>query len=593
MKQLNIKDTILKATIIFLPFIYSSQLYNHFSYPKVVFLLLSITILIILISIKESKISIPKIYQSFSLYFLLYLLAWLIWTALSLDFSRSMLWSLWRSGWLISIFISFCFWIIIISSTKREDRFKLFRLVHIPISLLAIIAIIQKYFSLKWSFILSYSIDWRSWSTVWQYNLFWAFLLFWLLSTILDFYHKKSTKAINAISLMIILIWIHTSWSRAALVMAILLLIFASSFLIRKKLQKIISTCILAIAIILIAIYSSRFAISEENMASLKSRELLAKNSIMVYIELPLSNKIFWNWFDSQQDVITKNLKWNIYAYEKIWSVPDKAHNIILDTLIETWLFWLFAIMMMTASLISIIIMRKIDSPWIIIIFTISIIALSWIFSFYNLTIVIYMLFCISLIPVQENEIIKIPKLYVYSSLVISIFFILIINNDIRNQLEYSEIKKCDSCIDEKIKFIWLSDRSELRAELLDWFTQKQLNISTNYISEIYFKRNDYLTKISALRFLINSSLNNSTKISLINDFLAKYPFNAEVILQAYKITKNDEYGIKETFRKRLSETLPKFITKNGLNISKFEKKKQDDLLNYLQIDSNMLNGSK
>ncbi len=364
------------------------------------------------------------------------------------------------------------------------------------------------------------------------------------------------------------------------------------SYLYYTKIQGI-KRYILIISVIIITIlswvlYYNRLKVNQENIWSVKSRIMLFDYWLNTIKDSNISSLIFWNWIESQRDLLIKYLKPDIYLYEKVGFLPDKVHNIIIDSIIEYWLVWTFIYLLIFLILPFILFYRKkdknnIDKISIFIIISIFI----WNLVGFNYPIILFInLFFVLYFTIDNNKIWLNRTLLKYIFFIITpVVFSITIGYVNEINLNY-KVNRFQNNLDYQ-KFIINSKNEEIKQKIyLDLF--KINNYLIEWLLKDFEKSNDQLSLHYALFYYVNNENKNIEKIKeLTNKLLSVYPYNIYwlKILSDICFYESNYECFKDANNKVFS-SIPKIMYQSNDKLTNFENRKKTALLDFMWINN-------
>lgn len=589
---------IIKILIFIIPFVFYWKFYNIFSYPK--WILLNITSIVLLFLFaydlykKEGNIILNKKLYKMSFFILMLLLISLLSCFVWWNPIEGILWSLSRSfGWINYLWIAVIAFIghIYLKKTDIEKVFWYWMYIGI---LLVVIWIIQKYEFLPQNWIISKVIDSRVSATIWQYNMYWISLIFWMIWSIY-ISNKKINWYFLAIINIFLLYWIYLSWSRIAVIIALILILFYIILNIGSIIHRIILISIFTIISISGFIFLDRFELNDSNIASIKSRITLNKIWTEAFIDQQLKFQLIWNWIDSTSDILIKKMSPKLYKYEKIWFLPDKVHNIFLDLLLEIWIIWTLLVVSIFIYILKQILKYKHSVKSKTLAFWLILILSSWLFSFFNLIILLYISLTIIYFFEEKDYVIKIShqKLILLAIILISAIWTCIYYIDINEGIWYKKLKKWIHNNEEILDFVEYSLRSKYRWELIKSKKNELKVLSSNEyqkLEELYKSEKSYIPKYFLLSVLNSLSISNDKKIKNIKIFLFNYPNDMVNLIRLWTLyDKSGQYKNSQIVYKKILQLLPDIIFIPDNELSPYYKKKKNDILSWYWNISNIL----
>jgi len=575
-------NIILKGTLLLFPLIHISWLYNLFSLPKIFFLSLALIFILLLIIINNKiKIKVSKIHIYFYLWILLFLLILFIWLLNSPDLYVSLNGSIDRYYWLYSYIIVFIYILLILFNSNNKDIIQYLKIISIGGFIVALIWII---FYIFW-------IDYehRNISTIWQYNVLWIYLIPPLLLSLYFFINNKIKKYL--LFSIIILFSIILTKSRIALWISILSLIYIffiyyGNLKIKYKIIPLLSIGILFI--IILWLYSDRLKLNDSNLASIDSRKILYSYSFDIIKESNYNKLFFWNSLESQKILIYKKIKPELYLFEKVWDIPDRAHNIILDWLIEYWILWFIMFIFLTLLIpIYLFILSKnktfLDKIILLCIITIFIWNLVW-FN-YPIILIINLIFSIYFI-IKYSKLDK-NKKYINIKLLFLLFLLIVtfISYSFYKEILLNyKIKNLDN--NEYISDILKSNNNYFKINLLLYSLDTNKNELSNKIIDMLYNTNNPLFLEYILSYYLSPNNQDLKKLNYISNKLLnidKYNITAMLVKSEICYLNKDINCYKEV-NDNLIELLPNIIKNDYNTLTRFQLIKKKKFLKYYWI---------
>ena len=275
--------------------------------------------------------------------------------------------------WLIFYLLIIVHFIIILHLFRDKNSINYFFIITKIITLIIVILAILQLFNID-PFV---NIDnqeylFRVYSTIWQPNFLWQFLIFPFFIVLFSLIKPSSTSKykhflINWLLLAWIVTVIYLTKNRATyLAISASTLIYFLFFSQIKSFHKKLSLT----SFIIIAI--TAFNIIWINLRSLYSRSFLVDASAQM---MNYKNILFWNGLNSFYQKFVEIMPSRVFEYEKFYTTPVHPHNEMIESLVEKWLLWL-ALYLIPILVISNYISKKPkDTP--------SLIALFWLLAYY------------------------------------------------------------------------------------------------------------------------------------------------------------------------------------------------------------------
>ncbi len=571
----------LKGTLLVFPFVMWTGTYNPFTLPKILIIwFLSILLCFFwFFSITKKNLEINKtLYFLFGLLFVFTIIIWIsclfspdIWRALVGSGERAM-----GLAWYV-------FFIIIFSTLLLEKKttYKLIEFLPIIGWILAIIGIIQ----VLWNF---GNIDGRPFGTIWQYNIFWVFLLIPFFLSI-EKIQSSSRKTWFSILLVLIFVAIILSWSRAAflgLVWGGFLLFLLSSIQKKWKFFGIIAS----LSIISLLPFFQRYTLSEVNLASLYSRKEIIWYWLQAIQENSFGKNLFWGGPESQKFDLTKQYSNKILAYEKPGELPDRVHNPLLDIWLEFWFLWLLCfvgIFYITPIILwkNITEKKSLDTTIFVGILAIHIASF---FGFYGPTVFILLAIAMSYLY-QRQEISQsffIPKFFSVGILLVwflssSLLTICILkeSSDQQKLIENENIK-----LPVSIEEIQSYAREEFQARrAITALSNNSLDTESYNILQKNWSHSPYQLSRHILLLLAQQKQEGQTQLlSKIDAILKIFPKNMPILLLKWDILEKQRNSNEAKItRQILLDDLPDFMSRRAPE-NDYEQRKKDGIFKFI-----------
>ncbi len=300
----------------------------NYEFTKVIYFNILSSIIISLFSIyifiNKKKIIIPKL-------IFLIILSFSISTYFSISPYISFIWNTTKAHSFIMYLNLIWLYLILLNSPKKEVK-KILKYSIIWLILSSIIAIWQLYFPSFNYWNLSNRALWTFWHP--------DYLALYLLIFIPLLY--KNTFNINKdLNYIITILTITTLLLTKSLTAIIILTIYTLYFIIQninKKYKNTILywTIIFSILVIFLIFYNFGFS----KLHSFLSRFFIWTTVINISFE-NIKTILIWHWFETLNLVFDKNKSPFLYIFENIWFTADRAHNIILQFLYNSWILGL------------------------------------------------------------------------------------------------------------------------------------------------------------------------------------------------------------------------------------------------------------
>jgi putative inorganic carbon (HCO3(-)) transporter len=365
-----INDYFIWGIIFFTPLIFAWErnMQNVFELNKLTFFRLVLYILIFLIVIeifflgyKKNKNFIIGLLFSFGLF-----LAFLLSTFLGANSEIAFWGNYYRQQGFFSFIHYLLFSLIVLykidSFQKIKSALKVVIFSSFFCCLYGVFQMIGWFDFLKWN--NGIMTSGRIFSSFGQPNFFGHYLIFIIPLTIYFFFFSKKIilKAIYAGIFFLQLFCLIFTYSRSAWLGFIFILFVTSCFLLFYFWKKIKFKKVILVAIVAFLFFTGFFifnlgkegannnevsfkerikSISDLNYGSNKIRLIFWQASIKEFFNAPLKNKIFGYGLDTGQYVFAKHYELDWGVYEKPNMIPDRAHNLIFDTILQIGLFGL------------------------------------------------------------------------------------------------------------------------------------------------------------------------------------------------------------------------------------------------------------
>lgn len=568
-------EYILKGTFLMFPLIHYFWIYNIFSLPKVIFLWVAILLIIFFWFKKINKISLSKNQIIFYLFWIFFIILLLFWLLNSNDIYSSFYGTIDRYFWFITYFLVFTYIFLLDIFSDKKDFNTYLKLILVSWFLVSVFWVLYYFFWLHY--------ESRIIATIWQYNVLWVYLISSLILSLYFFIKEKHKKYL--FFFFVIFIAIFLTKSRVAFLLSFLWILWVV-FLLFKSFSKKIKIIILLSVSLFLLLFSilnyNRLSINEENISSLKSRAIMLDYWVSAIKDMNLKEIIFWYWLESQKDILLKYISSKIYEYEKVWELPDRVHNFLLDSIIEYWFFWSFLFIFLTL-IFPIILFFKLKNKTDldrIIIFLIILIFLWNLVWFNHFCILFLNLFFVIYLLKDNQGIFKINKiLLVFLWFITSIFLLFLWKELILNY----KILHFENNIKNQ-EFILNSKNEIFKQKLFMYFLQNQ-DRSLFQLLEEFKKSNNHLSLNYALFYYVN----NNKDISIIKEITTKllqiYPNNnyALNILKDLCFFEKDKKCFEET-HKKIFDSFPKILFLDDEKLNDFQKRKKYKLFEFLGV---------
>lgn len=220
------------------------------------------------------------------------------------------------------IFILNLIWIfIVLSNKKKEELNKFLKVFLLSLFVVCVIWIREYYFpSLNYEGQLNKAV-----SSLWN-SQFLALSIILSLPIILKKYHSKYKF------LWVFLMFFCLLLSKSFIWITIFVVYLLFSFFWKNK-WFLLSFLLLITWSLIIFFYFP------EKLHSFISRFFIWKNVISLYL-YDFKNILFWYWFETLNLSFPKEKDPYLYIFENFWFIADRSHNLWLDILYSTWIFW-------------------------------------------------------------------------------------------------------------------------------------------------------------------------------------------------------------------------------------------------------------
>lgn len=300
-------------------FDFNSLVNWNFEFTKVIFfnIFSSFTIISFLIERFFKKENIKIYYKK-----LLLLIIWasIISTIFSISAFISFFWNTEKAHSLI--FILNLIWIfIVLSNKKKEELNKFLKVFLLSLFVVCVIWIREYYFpSLNYEGQLNKAV-----SSLWN-NQFLALSIILSLPIIIKKYRSKYKF------LWLLLMFFCLLLSKSFIWITIFVVYLLFSFFWKNK-WFLLSFLLLITWSLIIFFYFP------EKLHSFLSRFFIWKNVVSLYL-YDFKNILFWYWFETLNLSFPKEKGPYLYIFENFWFIADRSHNLWLDILYSTWIFW-------------------------------------------------------------------------------------------------------------------------------------------------------------------------------------------------------------------------------------------------------------
>lgn len=583
------------GTIILFPFVVWDWLYSTTQLPKLLFLSTSIFILSLLSFLTPWKISRRGVILSVILFFVLSgLFFWNFFH--SPDNWISLMGSLERYMGFLTYLLIFLFVFLAFSIHKPPIMRQLFWKIIISIWVwLSMIAIGQYLWIFENTLIWSMIFEGRAMATIWQYNTFWALLILPVWFILIEWKWFQN-KILPILILLILFVWIWTTGSRIALIGWIWLILL---FLITEKWRKyaLIGGIILSIW----ALVSLSGYISESGRASLESRKLLFSDAISQLEEFSLPEHIMGRGFETIQPTLLREYSPKYLAYEQINYIPDRVHNIFLDTYIQFGILGSMVFLLVFLVYPFILFWRweshSHRNYWLILFIHFLILSV----GFYDIANLFFGAILIGYIyfDSQNNDKFIIPNRGIQYTIALillglSVWSIYYLMQDAHEQATYIGYQdEQDELLgiiqdDEIIHMIPLWNRNDLIAKTLTKYLNNTSETS-NAIDPLFQRlctRNSYHINQVCIRFayLKRDYILLDTQIQILTP-LAPY----DVVVQSLKmeLAEHDwNTQIEHEIAKQILSIFPAFIFQDDATLMDYQKRKKEKIRAHYPIDN-------
>ena len=402
--------------------------FSYYEIPKIVYLtmFLFISVLCIFINLVKNK----KIKFRYNKYLYLVLILWFLSLILSTFFSTapylSFFGSYTRMQGLFSHLLYLLFFLIflhlIFDKKFLNKALKMILGVGIFVSLYAFL---QRMGIDIYQFSANEIFTGRTFATFGHPNFLGQFLLLpiWIAIFSTKDANNNKNKYLYILSLIILLGALLTTENRASMLgLGFSFIVFILSVLpIRNLYKGLIGTGVIASGVAFILLVAP-------SLRSINSRFVIWKDSLNTILD----NSFIGSGLETFRTVIQKHLSPEIYNYENLLDVSDRAHNILLDTAVTQGLFGLLIFLIVIGAL-TILFLKNLrllkDTSFGIGSFALMAVLIAMFFSFPLLTdwIVIYTALALFLVPVVKYKKIKIKlsslSVFISSLLITSLVF--------------------------------------------------------------------------------------------------------------------------------------------------------------------------
>lgn len=597
MKQkalLQIITLLVMGTILLFPFVVWDGFYSATQLPKLIFLSISVIVLSVLSFLISWKLSRREIFGWLFLFgTLLISFFWNIF--FSQDIWISIVGSLERYMWFLTYALTFLFSFLTFSLGKSVITFPFLSRIFIGIWLgLSLIALGQKFWLFGESFIGSMIFEGRAMATIWQYNTFWALLILPLWCIFLSWKTFQS-KIFPIFFIALLFAGIWTTGSRIALVGWIGLLI---TLLISERQRKYF--LLWSIFLSIFSVYLLGGYISESWRASLESRKLLLSDAITQIDKFSIPEHLLGRGFESVQSTLLREYSPKYLAYEQIDYIPDRVHNIFLDTYIQFGIFWsiFFFLIFLIYPLFTLwkweTILRR--NIWLILLIHFGVLSIGFydIANLFFATILIWYIYFSSIQKKDHQEISRWSWFLISSVILISSIFIFsILSTDAKEQSLYTEYQNEQ---DDLLKII---QNDEIIHTISFWMRDdlitKELAKSLGNISEIQNTADELFQKVCdrnsyhILEVCMRYSFLKWDFFLLQWEILRLEPLapNDIVMLSLTMEIAKHEWNMKKEkeLAQKIIALFPSFVSDNTLDISEYQKRKKEKIRNHYPFD--------
>lgn len=301
----------------------------NYEFTKVIFFNIISTIIILLFSIdifinKKNKIFIPK------LIFLIFF-SFTISAYFSISPYISFIWNTIKAHSFIMYINLIGLYIIVVNLPKKEIK-KILKYSIIWLILSSIISIWQLYYPSFNYWNLSNRALW----TFWHPDYLSLYLLIFIPLLYKNIFNIN--KDINYIIIILTIITILLTKSLTAIIILTIYTLYFISNSINKKYKNTILYWTIIFFILTITIIFYNFGFSK--IHSFLSRFFIWTTVINISFE-NIKSILIWHWFETLNLIFDKNKSPFLYIFENIWFTADRAHNIILQFLYNSWLLGL------------------------------------------------------------------------------------------------------------------------------------------------------------------------------------------------------------------------------------------------------------
>lgn len=192
--------------------------------------------------------------------------------------------------------------------------------------------------------------------------------------------------------------------------------------------------CILKICLILVIFFVFFIIILNyfpEKVHSFLSRFYIWQNVLKESFG-SLKSFFLWNWFESLAFIFPKEKNHYLYVFENFWYFADRSHNMFVDILFSTWIFWLILSVYVSFNLLKI--SYKTKYFCILILFFIFVL-----FNFASISHYIFLIIIIALLSTKNWNHKEIKELYIFT--IFAIFSIISIVNSTKFYLWEIQVK--------------------------------------------------------------------------------------------------------------------------------------------------------
>jgi hypothetical protein len=300
-------------------FDYNSLVNWSFEFTKVIFfnIISSLTIILFLFEQFFNKESIKIPYKKILLFITsISILS----TIFSISPFISLFWNQEKAHSMILVLNLISIFIVLVNK-KKEVLNNILKIYLLSIIIVCFIWIKEFYFpSLGYQGKLNNAV-----SSFWN-NQFFALSIILLIPLFLKKYQFKYTYLLLIFLSFCLLVTKSFIWIT-------IFFVYLLFYLFGKKKWFLISFLFIFLSSIIIFLYFP------EKLHSLLSRFYIWQNVISLYL-FNIKNIIFWYWFETLDLMFSKEKNPYLYIFENYWFIADRSHNLWLDILYSTWIFW-------------------------------------------------------------------------------------------------------------------------------------------------------------------------------------------------------------------------------------------------------------